>query len=639
MSTKFKAFLIFLVLSLTWCDAFAGTQYINSVTPETVTIGSGSTTASITVPAASGTYFLLWAGNSTTATTSHAQGNCYATLSGTTLTATRTTSSTNTCTVNVSLVDATSNLVTSVQRGTIAITTGLSKTATITSVTTTVSSVNLLGWSQGNATFTFAPNRPILSLTNSTTVTATVSGLTTSMTASYQVINWNISALNSNTQYYNVAWNPATITSTTQAISSVTVANSILLYDGDYQNCCTQAVFTQWGQITAPTVLTVSNNYAQSTTINYAAYIVEFVPGVLTQADQKGTLGIGSSTTGTASITSAPTATTAVYITGYGTANTATTTIAPFMPVLRQSATSQLTGTMGDSGSVTIGYEASTFSTGVIPAAQCVAAGNHQIGIIYPAYIAPPDPAFSGLITLMGTYPNVPVNIVLNPASGPGTGVIAAYTTVIAQLQAAGATVLGYVPTGYGVANTDYNPQNQATIEAQVNDWITWYPTVNGIFFDEMDNTASATTCTSIAGGNCLSLYQQLTTYTHSLGMPLTYGNPGQNTIATYLNSSPPATDRIMVYETNAYGSAAQLNNGGLCGTNGYNCAAAEYAVSYSAAALLLMEQNDSWIFMTDGPSANPYDVAPTYLSTVMAALSAYNTGGGVSCPMIQGFR
>lgn len=633
MRTKF----LFLVLAFFFVSfsANAATKYVNSVTAYTLTISSGNTTASTTVSAPTGTYFMLWGGNSTTATTSMAQGMCYVTLSGTTLTATRTTSSTNTCVANVTLVDATSSLVSSVQSGTIAMTSGTSKTATITSVTTTSSSVNLLGWSQGNATFTYAPNRPLLVLTSATVVTASVKSLTTSMTASYQVISWAAGALNSNVQPFTKTWTNSG-TTTTVTISSVTVNNAIMLYDGDNQNCCAFAVDNQWAQITGPTTVTVNTDFADADSIEYAGTVVEFVAGVLTQADQKGVVSLSSTTTAAATITSAPTATTAAYITGWGTTISATTTLSEVQPTLVMTNATTLTGSLGSSGTAVIGYEATSFSEGSTPAAQCIPAGNNNIGLIYPMYIAPPNTAYSSLITLVGTYPNVPVIAILNPASGPGSGALAAYTTVIGQLQAAGITVIGYVPSGYGIANTDYAGEDEATIKAMVADWLSFYPTVQGIFYDEMDNTASASGCTSIAGGNCVTLYQQLTAYAHSEGFPVVYGNPGANTVSAYFSSSPPAVDRYMVYETNAYGTALELNNSALCSL--YNCAGVAYGVAYSAPNFLLMEQNDGWVFMTDGPSANPYDVAPTYLSTEMAALASYNTGGGSSCPMVPGF-
>lgn len=644
MLNKFKSLALFLALSLAWgLPADASTKYVNSVTQETLTIASGATTSTpITVASPTGTYFMLWQGNTTTATTSQAQSLCYATLSGTSLVATRATSNTNTCIINVVLVDATSSLVTSVQSGTVTLTSN-SQTQGITSVTTANSAVSLLGYSSTVTTFNFSENTPTLTLTSPTVLTANMDGRSGTVIAAWQVINFNPAALNQSTQPFSANWSNTSISTTVSpAPNSVNVNNSMIFFAGSRNGANETAGYEQQtAQLTGPTsiVVTAGATAGADTGLIYNGTLVEFVTGVFTQNAQRGTVAIAAGTSNTGAITSAATAATSAYITGYRTPTTATTSYAAILPRMTQTSATVLTETLGATGSATVAYEAVTWSeTGSVPAVQCVPTGNHQIGLIQPTYVTPPDVMFSGLITLMGSNPHVPVTVIINPASGPGTSAQAVYTTVISQLQAAGATVLGYVPTGNGVANTDYPGQNEATIEAMVASWVSFYPAINGIFYDEMDETGSSTICTSISGGNCITLYQQLTTYAHGQGLPIVYGNPGDNTVSTYFSASPPTADRIMVYETNAYGTSSQLSNSGLCGLNGYNCAAIAYAVSFSAPQLLTMEQNDGWVFMTDASAANPYITAPTYLSTEMSNLNTYNTGGGTSCPMVPSF-
>lgn len=586
---------------------------------------------------------MLWGGNSTTATTSSAQGFCYLTWSGTTVTATRTTSSTNTCTATGSMVDATSNLVTSVQHGTIAITTGVSNTATITSVTTADSSVNILGHAQSNTNFDFEVNNPIVVLTSATVVTATIAALTTSTVVSYQVVNWNHAALNQNTQPFTKSWTNSA-TTTTQTITSVNTANAMLLWGGNNNgNTATSAIDEQRGQITGATTVTITCGVADSDAIKYAATVVEFVSGVLTQTAQRNATTIAAAaTSGTTTITSAATANSALNLTGWAATGTATTSLAATMPSTVQTNATTVTATTGAavaaSKAVSSGWEVLTFSaTGGSSAVQCVPTSSQRAGLIYPIYSDPPSGIYSGLITLMASNPNVPVVVILNPNSGPGSSASAAYTTAIGQLQAAGAVVLGYVETGYGIQNHDFTPQNETTIKADVSSWVSFYPAIQGIFFDEMDDTASSSGCTAISGGNCITLYQQLTSFAHGLGLPLTYGNPGENTVSAYFAASPITVDRFMVFETNAYGAATDINNGGLCSY--FNCASVEFAVSYSAPALTTMMQNGGWVFMTDAAVANPYNVAPTYLSTEMAAIQAFNVGSGSgSCSMVLSF-
>lgn len=641
MRNKLAVLFIFFLVMFHALPARAVTQYVNSVTPESLTIASGATTASTTVASPIGTYFLLWNGNSTTATTSSAQGFCYITLSGTTLTATRQTSSTNTCTANVTLVDATSNLVTSVQRGTIAISTGTSKTATITSVTTTHSSVNILGHSQSNTTFDFEVNDPLLVLTNATTVTASVAALTTGMTVSYQVINWNASALNSNTQPFSKVWTNSA-TSTTQTITSVTVANSMLLWAGNSNGNTTNfAIDEQAGEITGATAVTITCGVADGDSITYNGTVVEFVSGVLTQNAQRNLTTIAAAASSqTTTITSAATNASALNTTGWTSTTAVASSLANVMPRQTQTNATTLTanigGTVPASKNTIIGWEVLTFQINSTPVATQCQPSMQQAGLLYPIYSDPPSGIFSGLITLMATYPNVPVIAILNPDSGPGPSQSSAYVTAINQLHTAGALVFGYIETGYGILNHDQNPQNETTIKADITAWESFYPNVDGIFMDEMDDTGSATGCTSITGGNCITLYQQLNAFVNSTGFPVTYGNPGENTISAYFNSSPPAANRYMVWEINAYGTAANINNAGLCSY--YNCASVEFDVAYSAPDFLVMMQNSAWVFMTDQPTANPYNAAPTYLSTEMAAISAFNAANASSCPMLFGF-
>lgn len=360
----FKYLLIALVLFAPGTSQ--AVKYINSIIPESLTIASGATTASTTVSAPTGTYFMLWNGNSTSATTSAAQSFCYLTLSGTTLTATRNTSSTNTCIANATLIDATSSLVTSVQSGTISITTGTSNTATISAVTTADSSVNYLGHSQGNTTFDFEKDNPLLTLTSTTVVTSTVAALTSPCVSSYQVINWNHSALNQATQPFTKSWTNSTLT-TTQAITSVNVNNSLLLWDGSNNgNTVTNAEDQQNGQITGATVVTISSGVADTDAIKYAATVVEFISGVFTQNNQRGTTTIAAAaSSGTSTITSAATATSSLNVTGWTTTTTAITSFANVIPRLTQTnattLTSNIGGTVPTGKNVVEGWEMATW--------------------------------------------------------------------------------------------------------------------------------------------------------------------------------------------------------------------------------------------------------------------------------------
>ena len=90
-----------------------------------------------------------------------------------------------------------------------------------------------------------------------------------------------------------------------------------------------------------------------------------------------------------------------------------------------------------------------------------------------PAYFAPPSPEWQRLIT---SAPTIGM-IVFNPNSGPGSAPDPAYTKAIADAQAAGITMLGYVATSYGA-------RAEADVVADINRYYDFYA-LSGIYFAE----------------------------------------------------------------------------------------------------------------------------------------------------------
>jgi hypothetical protein len=367
-----KLTVLFLALAF-WagfCTPAAATQYIYSTTKGTVTIASGAATGTTDVgPAATGTYILLYNGCSTSAAASNAQSLARLSVSGDTVTATRsTTAGSTTVTCAFSLIDAHANLVTSVQSGTISLTT-TSNTATISSVTTANSSVFWQGATQTVTTFNGDCNSTVLSLTNSTTVTANIlqAGCVSGTTVvGYQVVNWNPSALNSNTQQFATTW-VSSGTSSTQAITSVTPTNTMLAFAGGGSPDGNVA----WNEtpridLTNSTTVTVTIGVAPSNDEQVNFTVIEFVSGVLKQSAQRGTTVIAAgSNSNTSSITSASTTETAVNFTGWSTSETATTTHATIMPRITQTDATTLTSNVNTNvaagDNVTLAWEALTF--------------------------------------------------------------------------------------------------------------------------------------------------------------------------------------------------------------------------------------------------------------------------------------
>ncbi|MFN0199168.1 MAG: spherulation-specific family 4 protein, partial [Planctomycetaceae bacterium] len=108
---------------------------------------------------------------------------------------------------------------------------------------------------------------------------------------------------------------------------------------------------------------------------------------------------------------------------------------------------------------------------------------QERTGILVPLYVYPADvhtnKTYNRLIDIKRRYETVPIWVIVNPASGPGTDVDANYTKAIDRLQGAGCVVLGYVSTSYG-------KRKSLEVTHDIDRWLTMYPRIQGIFFDEM---------------------------------------------------------------------------------------------------------------------------------------------------------
>ena len=74
--------------------------------------------------------------------------------------------------------------------------------------------------------------------------------------------------------------------------------------------------------------------------------------------------------------------------------------------------------------------------------------------------------------------------------------------------------------------------------------WKSFYPTLQGIFFDEQSNSTSD-----------VAHYQTLSQYAKSMGLSYTVGNPGTDVPAAYIG----ALDTMLIYESNGVPSVSSL--------------------------------------------------------------------------------
>lgn len=159
--------------------------------PFSISLTGASNTATIT-SVTTGASMVIWGGHTDSATTAiYGTGWPRATLTdATTVTATRNAVS-NTTVLKGTVIEFKPAYIKSINRGNIALTGVNTNTATITAVNTSKSIASYLGYSTTDATEVFQENYNSIVLTNTTTVTASNNTATTTLTASYEIVEFN----------------------------------------------------------------------------------------------------------------------------------------------------------------------------------------------------------------------------------------------------------------------------------------------------------------------------------------------------------------------------------------------------------------------------------------------------------------
>jgi len=218
-------------------------------------------------------------------------------------------------------------------------------------------------------------------------------------------------------------------------------------------------------------------------------------------------------------------------------------------------------------------------------------------GIIVPLY-SYPGSYWNQVIQAKNAHPSVPIVAIVNPNSGPGSSVDSTYVSSIKQLQSAGITVLGYVYTSYGSRST-------SAAEADITSYHNWY-NVNGIFFDEMSNVSGYE-----------SYYSTLTQYVKSHGMTMTVGNPGTDTLSSYVGT----VDNLVIYESPGLPTISNLA-GWHTSYAKSNFSMIAFGVGLPTQSYVTSTTSDvSYIYATDDNLPNPYDTIPSYFGSLMAEL------------------
>ncbi len=244
---------------------------------------------------------------------------------------------------------------------------------------------------------------------------------------------------------------------------------------------------------------------------------------------------------------------------------------------------------------------------------------TEKTGVLIPLYVYPANihtnAVYNKLIQIKRRHETVPIWVILNPASGPGTRQDANYTKAIDRLRGAGCMVLGYVSTSYG-------KRTDADVRRDLDQWLKLYPRIQGTFFDEMryeDTEAGAT-------------YQAaLTKQAHDAGLWPVVANPGADTPGRYFAAG--AADVIIIHEGDDWPMEDRLKGDDFGGhadfppfTRGILL---HSQTKLDAPSLRMARQYVRWVYVTEAPyrpkdpkAANPWDRLSTHLEDLCERLS-----------------
>lgn len=210
-----------------------------------------------------------------------------------------------------------------------------------------------------------------------------------------------------------------------------------------------------------------------------------------------------------------------------------------------------------------------------------------------PAYFYPGTSDYWERLIAAGTR-----HVIVNPSSGPGGAEDPLYTAQIEACQAVGAKCYGYVATTYGA-------KAAATLNGEVDDWYSFYPDINGIFFDEVSSDEAD-----------IVYYQTARAYVVSVATP-GYGkvvlNPGTIPDEIYMSNA----DIVVTFE-DSY--ANYLTYTAPSWVDAYSSEKYWHIIhtcteaNMPNAITLSKNRRAGVVFVTDDVMANPYDTMPPSL-------------------------
>lgn len=206
---------------------------------------------------------------------------------------------------------------------------------------------------------------------------------------------------------------------------------------------------------------------------------------------------------------------------------------------------------------------------------------------------------------------------IMNPSSGPGSAKDSNYASALIYCQEEDEqNVIGYV-------DTDYTAVPIATAETNIDDYYSWYPTIDGIFLDQMATEASSTALCPGCTMTKQSYYKTIYSYIHGKSAEAdVIGNPG-TPASTAWQLNTPAADEIVTFEGSHSAYQTYSPPSWVLHKESNEIANLVYGASETsqmeADCIKANEANNaSLTYVTNlaGPPSNPWEALPSYWLT-----------------------
>ncbi|MEO0514189.1 MAG: spherulation-specific family 4 protein [Planctomycetota bacterium] len=248
-----------------------------------------------------------------------------------------------------------------------------------------------------------------------------------------------------------------------------------------------------------------------------------------------------------------------------------------------------------------------------------ISAAADDLGLMVPAYIFPGGTTnLAAYDDLVDAASRIPLTVILNPASGPGTSVEPAYNSIISDIQNAGGQVIGYIPTTFG-------NRSVVDIVTDAQSYNSFYGngSFDGFFLDEMSNDAAD-----------LSLHQNIYTSLKLIDPSFSiFANPGTEVPEAFFSLTQPTADTIVVFENFASQYPTNdppsyydnLDASQLAQIIHTVPTTGDIGATVTSIVDQAVSENTGWLYVTDDILPNPFDTLPGFFDSLVDEIEAIN--------------